>query len=348
LSQQVQRVKLLGATAEGGQVMSNEADIFRELAPLLRVRPELRQICQFGAQWVSEHKPEPKGWAPFHIVTRGACLIDVADRVGVPLRAGDVAVLPHGGAHTVRALPTTAGPAAVIRVQRRLYDELLIKTNVDGEPDTKIICGRLCFEHAHDNVVLAALPPVVVVSSGDGPNEPRLSRIVDAIRDELEVDRLGSAAIAAAIASSLMLIVLVRQFESEREGTGVLALLTRRQTAKALAGMLAEPARAWTLDELADLANTSRATLVRLFQKSVQASPLAFLADLRLTLARQRMRTTTMPVAAVAEAVGYRSESAFGRAYRRRFAVTPGGDRKDALAVEDISSGKGQTERLAT
>jgi AraC family transcriptional activator of mtrCDE len=81
---------------------------------------------------------------------------------------------------------------------------------------------------------------------------------------------------------------------------------------------LAEPARGWTLDELADLANTSRATLVRLFQKSVQASPLAFLADRRLTLARQRMRTTAMPDTAVAGAVGYRPESAFNRAYRRR------------------------------
>jgi AraC family transcriptional regulator, activator of mtrCDE len=313
--------------------MNNEADIFRELAPLLRVRSELQQICLFGAKWTSEHKPEPKGWAPFHIVTRGACLIDVADRVGVPLKAGDVAVLPHGGSHTVRALPTAAGPSAVIRVQRRLYDELLIKTNVDGEPDTKIICGRLCFEHAHDNMVLAALPPIVVGGSGDGPNEPRLRRIVDAIREELEGDRLGSAAIAAAIASSLMLIVLVVQFEGEREGQGVLALLIRRQTAKVLAGMLAEPARPWTLDELAGIANTSRATLVRLFQKAVHASPLAFLADLRLTVARHRMRATRMPVAAVAAAVGYRSESAFSRAYRRRFAITPVEDRKDALAT---------------
>jgi AraC family transcriptional activator of mtrCDE len=81
---------------------------------------------------------------------------------------------------------------------------------------------------------------------------------------------------------------------------------------------------------------------VRLFQKSVQASPLAFLADLRLTLARQRMRTTMMPVGAVAKAVGYRSESAFSRAYRRRFAITPGGDRKDAAAGNDVSCGKGQ------
>jgi AraC family transcriptional activator of mtrCDE len=84
----------------------HEAEIFSELAPLLRVRPELQQICRFGAQWGSEHGPEAGGWAPFHIVTYGACLLDVGDRIGIELKAGDAAVLPHGGPHTVRALPS--------------------------------------------------------------------------------------------------------------------------------------------------------------------------------------------------------------------------------------------------
>lgn len=115
-----------------------------------------------------------------------------------------------------------------------------------------------------------------------------------------------------------MLIAFALHFESEHEGKGILALLSRRQTARALAGMLTEPARAWTLDELADAANTSRATLVRLFQRAVQASPLAFLSELRLTLARHRIRTTKTASALIGEAVGYQSESAFSRAYRRR------------------------------
>jgi AraC family transcriptional activator of mtrCDE len=301
--------------------MKVDADIFRGLAPLLRVRPELQVICQFGAQWEAKHVAEPQGWAPFHI----------ADRVGVPLAAGEVAVLPRGGAHTIRSLPGAAGSPTIIRVQRRLYDELLLKTNVDGEADTKLICGRLCFEHARDNMVLAALPPVVVVGSGKASRDSRLGRIVDAIRGELEEERLGGAAIAAALASSLMLIVFALHFEREQEGRGILALLSSPQTAKALAAIVAAPARAWTLDDLADAANTSRATLVRLFQKSVQVSPLAFLADLRLTLARHRIRTTAVPNLEIAAAVGYQSETAFSRAYRRRFAITPGQDRKDAL-----------------
>ena len=57
--------------------MYDEAEVFKELAPLLRVRPQLQQICRFGAQWSSQHEPEPEGWAPFHIVTFGACLLEV-------------------------------------------------------------------------------------------------------------------------------------------------------------------------------------------------------------------------------------------------------------------------------
>lgn len=320
--------------------MHDEADIFRELAPLLRVRPELQALCRFGAQWASGHEPEGRGWAPFHIVTHGGCLLDAGDRIGIRLNAGDVAVLPHGGRHTVRALPTAGGPASAMRVHRRLHDELVVKSNVDGEPDTKLICGRLCFEHAYDNMVLAALPAVVVLTSAHGPDAVRLRRIVDAIQAELEEDRLGAAPIAAALASSLMMIVLRTHFESEREAHGILALLARRQTARALAAMLTDPARAWTLDQLAERASTSRATLVRLFQKAVDAAPLAFLAELRFSLARHRMLATNAPLAVIAEEVGYQSETSFSRAYHRRFGIAPGADRKGEVGADGARVGK--------
>jgi AraC family transcriptional activator of mtrCDE len=305
----------------------NEVDIFRELAPLLQVRPELQQICRFGGQWKSTHQPEPGHWAPFHIVVFGECLLDVRDRSGILLRAGDAAVLPHGGPHVVRALPNAAGPTSVLRVQRRLFDEILVKSNVYGEPDTRLICGRLCFEHPYDNMVLAALPSVVVLAAAEESQPARFRRIVDAIRDELEEDRLGGASVAAALVSSLMIMILSARFQNESESDGILALLRRRQTAKAVGSMLAEPARCWTLEELAERANTSRATLVRLFQAAVDKAPIAFLSELRLTLARRRVLATKESLAVIAEGVGYQSEAAFSRAYHWRFGIAPGADR---------------------
>ena len=325
--------------------MYDEAETFRALAPLLRVRPELKLICRFAGQWASPHEPEEAGWAPFHIVTFGVCLLDVGDRTGILLKAGDAAVLPHGGSHTVRALPTSVGPTTVLRVHRRLYDELVVKSNIDGEPDTKLICGRLCFEHAINNMVLAALPPVVVLSSTEGPDRMRLRRIVDAIRDELEEDRPGAAAIAAALASSLMIIVLTVHFKNAGDSGDILALLARRRTARALACMLTELGRSWTLDELAERANTSRATLVRLFHTAVSMAPLAFLSELRLTMARRRILATNTPLAVIAEDIGYQSEAAFSRAYHRRFGVAPGADRKGRVGANGAALGNSSPSR---
>ena len=268
-------------------------------------------------------------------MTFGACLIDVGDRVGILLRAGDAAVLPHGGPHVVRSLPSARGPNSVERVHRRLFDEILVRSNVDGEPDAKLICGRLCFEHARNNMVLAALPPVVVLAATEGAEQARFRRIVDAIRDELEEDRLGAASIAAALVSSLMIMILTVHFHNMSDGEGILALLGRRQTAKAIAGMLAELARSWTLEELAERANTSRATLVRLFQAAVDMAPIAFLTELRFTLARRRLLATNTPLAVIAQEVGYQSEAAFSRAYHRRFGISPGADRKSRAGVGD-------------
>jgi AraC family transcriptional activator of mtrCDE len=306
----------------------HEAEVFSELAPLLRVRPELQQICHFGAQWVSEHGTEEDGWAPFHIVTCGTCLLDVGDRKGIELRTGDAAVLAHGGPHTVRAVATADGPTIPLRSHRRLHDDLIVKSNVAGEPDTKLVCGRLGFERVHDNMVLVALPPVVVLHASDGPDAARLRRIVETIQAELEDDRLGAAVVAASLATSLMMLVLRNHFESGHESQGILALLARRQTARALASMLRELARDWTLDELAERASTSRATLVRHFQTAVKMAPLTFLSELRMTFARHRMLAKNLPLAVIAEGVGYQSEAAFSRAYHRRYGVAPGADRK--------------------
>lgn len=91
--------------------------------------------------------------------------------------------------------------------------------------------------------------------------------------------------------------------------------------------MLERPDHAWTLDEVAKLAGAPRATVVRLFNRSAGLSPLAFLTELRLTLARSRLRASQTPISVIADKVGYSSETAFSRAYRRRFACAPARDR---------------------
>jgi AraC family transcriptional activator of mtrCDE len=320
------------------------ADTFSALAPLLRVRPQIQQFCRFGSPWVAEHGAERSGWAPFHIVTRGSCLLDAADQKGIRLGTGDVVLLPHGGTHVLYSLsgpsgsragssapqPSMAAHDPPLRLSR-LSSGLVLKTNTGIDADAQVVCGRLRFEQVHDNMVLAVLPPVIVMRAAEQSGDSqRVQQLAAAMRQEIEADQPGAAAIAGDLASALLIMVLrayLRHPRTARElpaSAGVLALLEQRPTGKALAAMLAAPGRAWTLDELASAAGTSRATLVRAFQRVGGIAPLALLAQLRLNLARHRLASTREPIATIAATFGYQSESSFSRAYRRRFGVAPG------------------------
>lgn len=308
----------------------HEADLFAALAPLLRVRPELQALCRFGAQWTSPHPPEPEGWVPFHLMTDGSCQLHLPDAPPVTLHAGDVAILPHGGPHTVKSLPEAGAFAMPVRSLPRAFDAIVVKTNTERDTEAGLVCGRFRFEQASHNTVLAALPALIVLRAADGADARRLSGLIAMMRAELDDDRPGAAAVATSLALAAMVIVLRAHLAAAAPRQGVMALLARQQTARALQGMLDEPARDWTLDALAERANTSRATLVRQFQAAVSMAPVAYLAELRLTIARGRIRASRTPLAVIAEDVGYQSETAFTRAYQRKFGVAPSGDRAGA------------------
>lgn len=307
-------------------MVARSADSLSGLAPLLRVRPVLQQVCRFGAQWASHQPADAGDWAPFHFVTRGTCVIDLNDiRRSIPLSAGDVVVLPHGGSHSIRGQTTPAGAVGPFDIRSDPRGAIDLVVNTDQEPETQLICGRLRFELAPDNLVLAALPDVIVVSANaHEPVASRLRLLMVSIQEELENARAGAEAIANDLASALFVMVVRIHFEREDYSSGLLGLLAHPQAGRAMAAILEDPAKSWTLDELAACANASRASLVRMFQRTVAQAPLAFLAELRLELARRKLSTTALSIAAVADAVGYKSESAFSRAYQRRFGMRPG------------------------
>jgi AraC family transcriptional activator of mtrCDE len=310
-------------------------DTLSALAPLLRVRPELQELCRFGAQWAADHPADIDRWAPFHLVTAGACVLELsAARRAIPLSAGDVVVLPHGGGHELRGPTTPAGAHGPFGIHAQPFGAVDLKSNTASEPETQVICGRLRFELAHDNLVLAALPDAIVVSAAaGGPVAARLRLLMAAIQEELEGARAGAVAIATDLASALFVMVVRWHLERAGEAGGLLGLLAHPRLGRAVAAMVQDPARAWTLDELADRANASRASLVRMFRRMAGRAPLEFLVELRLDLARRKLAVTALPLAAIAAEIGYASESAFSRAFRRRFGIRPGRARAAALAT---------------
>lgn len=303
---------------------SSPADPLSAIAPLLRVRPEIEDVCRFAAQWETEHQAERLGWAQFHIVTKGRCLLE--QRCGKPLllQAGHLLLLPHGDAHVVRSAGRQ-GAGAPIRIE--FNNAVRVKTNAGGESDTELICGRLKFHATPDNLILAALPAAIVLSLGAEEPLHRMRMLVQAIDDELQTGRPGAKAVAEDLASALFVMMLRGHFEQAACSSTLIKLLIEPPSARAVTAMLTAPAQAWTLDALAAEARVSRATLVRIFRKAAGLAPLAFLSELRLELARRRLASTNASLAKLAAEVGYDSASSFARAFRRRFGVPPGRSR---------------------
>ncbi|MCE4225332.1 AraC family transcriptional regulator [Methylobacterium sp. C25] len=317
-------------------------DALTGLAPMLRVRPELQDLCWYSHAWHSAHPPEAAGWAPFHIVAEGRCLMERAGEAPVLLGAGDIAVLPQGDAHTVRGVSDR-----VVETSRTVetHGAVRLVRNGEGKPETELICGRLRFEQASSSPILALLPPLVVMHA-DEETALRLRALVATIRDELSHAAAGSGAIATDLASALLLMVLRAHLERRMTGSGLLRLLSDPITARASAALLGDPRRDWSLDEIASAAHVSRATLVRSFRRVAGTAPLTFLAGLRLGLAHQRLETSSDPLARIAAEVGYESESAFSRAFQRQFGVRPGAVRGMARTTTEAGVEEGKTRAV--
>lgn len=299
---------------------SGPAELLDALVPLLRIRPVIDDFCRFGGAWQSPHAPLGRGSAQFHIVTRGSCLVDRPGQGELKLDAGDILLLPHGDNHVVRSRLR-----GVIRsISSDYRNGIRARETRDVDADTELLCGRLLFETGEESPLLSILPDAIVIRTRDAPLLERFRRLLTDIRDELDAGKLGANAIAADMARALFVMMLRDHLAADVADEGLLSLLTDRTTARVVLAMLRDPAREWTLDDMATIGVTSRATLVRAFRKLAGAAPMEFLAELRLAVARQRLAGTADPIARIAADVGYQSESALSRAMMRRYGARPG------------------------
>jgi AraC family transcriptional activator of mtrCDE len=156
------------------------------------------------------------------------------------------------------------------------------------------------------------------------------------MRGETADDQLGGRAMLNALSTAMFALVLRLASETGDAPRGLLALAGHPRLAPVVAAMFNAPARAWTLPELAQLANMSRATLARQFQEKVGRSPSELLTDIRMTLATNELRKSSLSTGAVAEAVGYLSEAAFQRAFKSHMGITPAQWRKAAQTPATI------------
>jgi AraC family transcriptional activator of mtrCDE len=294
-------------------------DTLSHLLTLYPVRTALDVRCHFGAPWVLDHPVSPGGVAPYHLIARGSALVDGAE--GMELQSGDIIVFPHGDAHRLYiGDPALASPASA---QPGL---LRLESNGGDGPATDILCGEFRFD-PDGGGLLAALPSMLVVRTAD---QPALRHLIGILQAEAETPRAGSAAVLRQLSSALFALLIRAWLEQALTVPGLFAVMAERRLQAALNGMLAAPEKSWSLEELAAVCHMSRATFARLFKQAAGATPADVLTQLRMAQAA-RLLDAGKQAGDVAESVGYQSEAAFHRAFKRQYGIGPGAYRKSGV-----------------
>jgi AraC-like DNA-binding protein len=275
----------------------------------------------------------------YHLVTVGH--VWVVPEAGAPMRvaAGEVVVFPHGEAHIVSsdpALPPRGGldPYRLKPTKQLPYQ---IRGGGGGAGRTRMICGFLGCDARPFNPLLAGLPRILHVGD-DGADDSggMLGQFYRLAVDESNARRPGSDAVLARL-SELMFVEVVRRHLASlpAESAGWLAGLRDRQIGHALALIHARPAEPWTLDGLAKEAGLSRTLFADRFHRFVGLPAINYLMNWRIQLASRRLADGEANIATVALEVGYESEAAFSRAFKKLVGVPPATWRRSLEAPAD-------------
>lgn len=268
----------------------------------------------------------------FHLITEGDCWVELPDASPVRLTAGDAVLFPQGHAHRMNSTPGLA-PAKGARLDEVLSRRPRQLVYGGGGPATRLVCGYLACDARLARMLLAGLPPMVRVNVRGSNAGLWLEASVRYALAEARSPRPGGAGVLAKLAEVLFIEVLRLHMNEQGPGrTGWLAGVGDRVVGGALSALHGRPADAWTLASLARAADTSRSVLAERFQQLVGSSPMQYLAQWRMLLAANLLCRSNAPLARIAEDVGYQTDTAFSRAFRREFGAPPAAWRRSQAA----------------
>ena len=260
----------------------------------------------------------------FHFVAEGQCWVLVEGTTPERLERGDVVLLPHGTKHVIADDPVSAatdiehlGPEPISATSFRL-------TAGGGGARSLILCCTVAFEDPLAHQLIRSMPTRLIVRNGPGRTDA-LRLLLDVMAAEMALEGVGSATVMARLADAAISMI-IRDWTERGAGraTGWLAAIRDPGLGRALLAIHARPGEAWSLDRLARTAAMSRSAFAERFSRVLGIPPARYVAEWRMQQARRLLRDRHLPIAEVAMEMGYTSEAAFSRAFKRIAGTSPG------------------------
>ena len=315
------------------------SDVLSDVLRTIRLSGSMLFLVDATEPWRS-HAPATQAFAravlphaqhliSYHIVVGGQCWAGLAGDPMEPLAEGDALVVPQGDAYAL-ASATDAPPSygdddAVAFFRAMAAGELpsVVQEGGSGAAHTSFICGFLGCDARPFNPILWALPRVMHLHRVAQPGD-RLSHLLAYAVAELRELRAGRRDVLLRLSELMFVEVVRRQLaQTGSESTGWLAALRDPLISRVLARLHAKPDHPWTLDALSEATGASRSTLSERFAQLVGQPPMHYLAGWRMQLATRLLAEHSMKVRAIADSVGYASEAAFSRAFKKHTGLSP-------------------------
>lgn len=337
-------------------------DVLSDVLKAVRLCGSVFFTAEFSSPWALESPnpdlvarilmPDADHLSLFHILIDGQCLLECGGHARIAMESGDVVVFPHGQCHTMRSDEAAQTTPLGHVLSQPSPDALPQVSFGGGGPTTRFICGYFNCDQRFAPL-FDALPGMLIVrrrgryaalEAIDGGGRTRavvpqessrwLATTLAFTINEALAARPGNAAMLGRLAE-LMFVEIVREYMQQLSSgeRGWLAGLKDPHVGKALRRLHDAPMRQWTVDDLAREVATSRSALAQRFTQLVGQSPMKYLAGWRMQLAKQMLRDRTDTIQVIAERIGYESEPAFNRAFKKATGWPPGAWRRAAADV---------------
>ena len=277
----------------------------------------------------------------YHVVTTGRCFATAVGGEAIPLQAGQVIVFTDGQPHIMSSgpnMPADPPMPDVLEVAASGEKPSCINFG-SGTASVRLVCGYLACDARPYNPLLENLPPVIVAGDPRNSGDGWLAQFVRFAVAEAADKHAGSESVLTKL-SELMFIDVVRRYLEKLppEQAGWLAGLRDPLVGKALSLMHAKPAYNWTLEELAKQAGLSRSVLAERFKQFVGIPPIQYLTKWRMQIAAELLTGSNINVASIAAQIGYESEAAFSRAFKKMIGVARSAWRRTILEARAAAS----------
>ena len=319
-------------------------DVLSEVLRVVKLQGAVFYNGEFSSPW-SLCSPASRAVAPYlapgaehviiyHLLTQGHASARLFEGERVALYAGDLVIFPHGDPHIIENGPATKTVDLAKELARLVAQGLKLSRFGGGGEVTKFICGFMACEPRLSQVFLSGLPPVFKVSIRNDASGRWLENSINFSVNEADASRAGGEAVLAKL-SEVLFVETLRTYIAHLppEQTGWLAGARDSEVGRSLALMHRNPAQPWTIASLAKEAGVSRSVLAERFRHFLNEPPMAYLTRWRLQLGAQMLVSTSYSVAQIASEVGYESEAAFNRAFKRQFQSPPARFRSESRSA---------------